>query len=61
MIEKPLDIKTEDGAIETFICHPERNGPFPAVLGSVLVSIASLPFDFPRGMGSCSTILPDNR
>ena len=31
MIEKTLDITTEDGAMGTFICHPERNGPFPAV------------------------------
>ena len=31
MIEKTLDITTKDGAMETFICHPERNGPSPAV------------------------------
>src|ERR1700745_848014 len=31
MIEWKLDINTKDGAMETFICHPERNGPFPAV------------------------------
>jgi len=31
MIEKTLDITTEDGALGTFICHPERNGPLPAV------------------------------
>jgi hypothetical protein len=31
MIEKTLDITTKDGEIETFICHPERNGPSPAV------------------------------
>ena len=30
MIEKTLDITTKDGAMETFICHPERNGPSPA-------------------------------
>ena len=29
MIEQTLDITTKDGAMETFICHPERNGPFP--------------------------------
>jgi carboxymethylenebutenolidase len=29
MIEKTLDITTKDGEMETFICHPERNGPFP--------------------------------
>jgi carboxymethylenebutenolidase len=31
MIEKTLDITTKDGAMETFICHPERNVPSPAV------------------------------
>jgi carboxymethylenebutenolidase len=31
MIEATLDIATKDGVMETFICHPERNGPFPAV------------------------------
>jgi carboxymethylenebutenolidase len=32
MIEKILDIPTKDGAIETFVCHPERGGPCPPVL-----------------------------
>jgi carboxymethylenebutenolidase len=32
MIEETLDIATGDGAMETFVCHPERGGPFPAVL-----------------------------
>ena len=32
MIEKILDIPTRDGAMETFICHPERSGPYPPVL-----------------------------
>ena len=31
MIEATLDIATKDGAMETFICHPERGGPHPAV------------------------------
>ena len=31
MIEKTFDIRTKDGEMETFICHPERNGPSPAV------------------------------
>jgi carboxymethylenebutenolidase len=31
MIEETVDIATRDGAMETFICHPERGGPFPAV------------------------------
>ena len=32
MIEETLDIATKDGGMETFICHPERGGPHPAVL-----------------------------
>jgi carboxymethylenebutenolidase len=31
MIEETVDISTADGQMETFICHPEREGPFPAV------------------------------
>ena len=31
MIEQTLDIATKDGAMETFITHPERGSPFPAV------------------------------
>jgi carboxymethylenebutenolidase len=31
MIEETLDIATKDGAMETFICRPERGGPAPAV------------------------------
>ena len=26
------DIATKDGAMETFICHPERGGPYPPIL-----------------------------
>lgn len=32
MIETILDVPTRDGAIETFVCHPERGGPHPPVL-----------------------------
>lgn len=32
MIEKILDIPTRDGGMETFVCHPERGGPYPSVL-----------------------------
>lgn len=32
MIEQTLDIQTRDGAMESFICHPERHGPHPAIL-----------------------------
>src|ERR1700682_4659398 len=31
MIEQTLDVTTKDGEMETFICHPERGGPYPAV------------------------------
>ncbi len=31
MIEDIVDIATDDGAMETFICRPERHGPHPAV------------------------------
>jgi Dienelactone hydrolase and related enzymes len=31
MIETILDIPTKDGAVETFVCHPER-GSYPPVL-----------------------------
>jgi len=32
MIERTVDVATKAGAMETFICHPERGGPFPAVM-----------------------------
>jgi carboxymethylenebutenolidase len=32
MIEQTLDIATPVGAMESFICHPERHGPHPAIL-----------------------------
>ncbi|MBI1199810.1 MAG: dienelactone hydrolase family protein [Phenylobacterium sp.] len=32
MIEQTIDIATKDGAMATFIAHPERDGPFPVVL-----------------------------
>ena len=31
MIEETLDIPTADGAMQTFICRPERGAPHPAV------------------------------
>jgi carboxymethylenebutenolidase len=31
MIEQTMDITTESGVMETFITHPERDGPHPAV------------------------------
>lgn len=32
MIEEIIDVETPDGAMETFICRPERGAPAPAVL-----------------------------
>ena len=32
MIEKHIDIATADGAMNTFVVHPEEGGPFPVVL-----------------------------
>lgn len=32
MIERTLDIPTRDGAMQSFVCHPERGGPHPPVL-----------------------------
>lgn len=32
MIEKHLDIATPDGAMNTFVVHPEEEGPHPVVL-----------------------------
>ena len=32
MIEQHIDIPTADGAMNTFVVHPEEGGPFPTVL-----------------------------
>lgn len=32
MIEKTVDLKTADGVMDCFICHPEEGGPHPAVI-----------------------------
>jgi len=32
MIEHQIDIQTADGVMPTFVCHPERDAPYPAVL-----------------------------
>jgi len=32
MVEHQSDLPTADGAMPTFICHPERDGPHPSVL-----------------------------
>jgi carboxymethylenebutenolidase len=32
MIEHELDIRSADGAMNSFVVHPEEGGPFPVVL-----------------------------
>lgn len=32
MIERQIAIATNDGQMSSFICHPERGGPFPVIL-----------------------------
>ena len=32
MIEETVDIATRDGAMESFVCRPERGGPHPVIL-----------------------------
>jgi carboxymethylenebutenolidase len=32
MIEQTVEIPTRDGAVTTFIVHPERDGPYPLIL-----------------------------
>ena len=32
MQEQELDIQTNDGVMNTFVTHPEANGPFPVVI-----------------------------
>ena len=32
MIERQIQIDTPDGRMNTFICHPEREGPHPAII-----------------------------
>jgi carboxymethylenebutenolidase len=32
MIERQIEIVTPDGRMNTFICHPERNSPHPALI-----------------------------
>src|SRR5579863_3446285 len=32
MIERQIEIATPDGKMNTFICHPERDSPHPAII-----------------------------
>ena len=31
MIDQHIDISTRDGAMNTFVTHPEEGGPFPVI------------------------------
>ncbi len=35
MREVEMGVQTADGIMDTFICHPEEGGPFPAVIMSM--------------------------
>jgi carboxymethylenebutenolidase len=62
MFEQILDIKTKDGAMETFVCHPDRGGPFPAVfLLMDAPGIREELYDMARRLGTCGyTVLLPN-
>ena len=32
MIERQIEIPTQSGPMNTFICHPERGGPYPVII-----------------------------
>src|ERR1700674_655312 len=32
VIERQIEITTEDGRMNTFVCHPERSGPHPVII-----------------------------
>lgn len=32
MIERDIDVQTRDGGMSTFICHPDGQGPWPAIV-----------------------------
>ena len=32
MHEFNVDIPTRDGAVDTFVCHPDEGGPHPAII-----------------------------
>jgi carboxymethylenebutenolidase len=54
MIEQIIDIATKDGAMETFICHPDRNGPHPPVLMLMdAPGIREELYDMARRLGTC--------
>ena len=62
MREEILDITTKDGAMETFVCRPERGGPFPAVfLLMDAPGIREELCDMARRLGTCGyyVVLPN--
>jgi len=62
MIEKHVDIPTRGGAADTFVCHPERGGPHPAVIFYMdAPGIREELFDMARRMASVGycVILPN--
>jgi carboxymethylenebutenolidase len=32
VIERQVEIATNDGRMNTFVCYPERGGPHPAII-----------------------------
>jgi carboxymethylenebutenolidase len=62
MIERIEDVPTRDGAVETFICHPERGGPHPPVLFLMdAPGIRAELYDMARRLGTCGyyVLLPN--
>src|SRR5260370_11675314 len=62
MKEQIIDIPTRDGAVETFVCHPERGGPYPPVLFLMdAPGIREELYDMARRLGTCGyyVLLPN--
>jgi carboxymethylenebutenolidase len=62
MRETIIDLKTRAGAMETFICHPDRNGPHPVVV--MLMDAPGIRpelYDMARRLGTCGyyVVLPN--
>ena len=54
MFEQIVDVPTKDGGAETFICHPERGGPYPLVLFLMdAPGIREELYDMARRLGTC--------
>ena len=62
MKEHILDIPTKDGAVETFVCYPERGGPYPPVLFLMdAPGIREELYDMARRLATCGyyVLLPN--